>query len=320
MDLHLMTISGARDDTIELLETMLGDDFSIEVTNTNSVPHADEAGITFPNLDQGYQRCKLIETAVLYIDIRRSTELSLEHEPEVVAKLYSGFVRAMTRCAGEHNGHVRGIIGDRVMVLFNPATAFVDAVRTAILMNSVVQYVLNPYFNAGEIACGIGIDYGRMLATKTGIIRRGVEQSNYRSLVWLGRPANVASKLTDQANKESSSTRKFVKEHFHYPAIAQWGEMQTSLEEFIRKLRPYGTGVFLMPGENYLVAAEIQEEHSNVKYPPILMTDPVFQGYRRENPGAESVMNRWWRPKGVTVPGYSGRVWGGDVIYTAFRS
>ena len=40
-----------------------------------------------------------------------------------------------------------------------------------------------------------------MLATKTGLRRHGSAQQSYRSLVWLGRPANVASKLTDQANK-----------------------------------------------------------------------------------------------------------------------
>jgi len=40
-----------------------------------------------------------------------------------------------------------------------------------------------------------------MLATKTGIRRHGDEQGNYRNLAWLGRPANVASKLTDAANK-----------------------------------------------------------------------------------------------------------------------
>ncbi|MGC5798257.1 adenylate/guanylate cyclase domain-containing protein [Sphingomonas sp. NFX23] len=55
----------------------------------------------------------------MYIDIRRSTELSITHKPQAVAKLYSTFVRAMTKCARHFGGHVRGIIGDRVLVIFD---------------------------------------------------------------------------------------------------------------------------------------------------------------------------------------------------------
>jgi class 3 adenylate cyclase len=49
-----------------------------------------------------------------------------------------------------------------------------------------------------------------MMATKTGVRRR--------SLVWLGRPANVASKLTDLANKpEESVTIPVVQAAFQPP-------------------------------------------------------------------------------------------------------
>jgi class 3 adenylate cyclase len=40
------------------------------------------------------QGTKLIDTCVLYIDIRRSTDLNLSHKPVTVAKLYSAFVRS----------------------------------------------------------------------------------------------------------------------------------------------------------------------------------------------------------------------------------
>jgi hypothetical protein len=107
---------------------------------------------------------------------------------------------------------VRGIIGDRVMVLFNPSTAHTDAVNTEILMNTICKNVLNERFKQNEVTFGIGIDYGRMLATKTGVRRHGYERHNYRSLVWLGRPANVASKLTDLANKTTHHSREIVRE------------------------------------------------------------------------------------------------------------
>jgi adenylate cyclase len=93
-------MSSLRQDIDEEVSTILSSDFNIGVTRTASVPHSDDSAITFPNLDQKVQSAKIVETAVLYVDMRRSTALSLRHRPETVAKLYSAFVRAMTRCAG----------------------------------------------------------------------------------------------------------------------------------------------------------------------------------------------------------------------------
>ncbi len=56
-------------------------------------------------------------------------------------------------------------------------------------------------FSGDDVACGIGIDYGKMLATKVGIIKRGSENTENKSLVWVGKPANTASKLTDAAEQ-----------------------------------------------------------------------------------------------------------------------
>lgn len=312
-----MSIRILREEAVEEIEAILGGDFDIEVTSTNTVPHAGDPGITFPNLGAGYQRCKMIKTAVLYIDIRRSTQLNLEHKPETVAKLYSTFVRAVTRCAGYYGGHVRGIIGDRVMVLFNPASAFTDAVNTAILMNSVVKFVLNKHFNRNDVSCGIGIDYGRMLATKTGVRRHGVEQQNYRSLVWLGRPANVASKLTDLANKTTHHSRDVVREGLYYPSINEWGWSNLSLKDFLGRLKETYTRMLRHENE-YFSTFFLTEEAWATSTPPILMTQPVYDGFRKAAPDDQSVKNGWWKSKAVTVPGYTGRVYGGDVHFNAF--
>ena len=174
------------------IATILDPSFQINVTNTTQVPHSSDSGITFPNLDQKQQNTKFLETAVLYVDMRRSTQISLRHRPHTTAKLYSAFVRAMTRCANFCGAEVRGIIGDRVMVLFPPATWSSCAIDTAILMNSVCKLLINKHFSNGDVKFGIGIDYGRMLATKTGVRKHGVAQHSYRSLVWLVRPANIA--------------------------------------------------------------------------------------------------------------------------------
>jgi class 3 adenylate cyclase len=110
-------VPSIRAEIDEEVSTILSSSFDITVTQTAFVPHSDDTAITFPKLDDE-QAVKLIETTVLYVDMRRSTQLSLKHDGETVAKLYSAFVRAMTKCAKAFGGEVRGIIGDRVMMLF----------------------------------------------------------------------------------------------------------------------------------------------------------------------------------------------------------
>jgi adenylate cyclase len=196
-----MSLKDLRDELSDEVSLIFDSQFEISITSTNTVPQPDDPAITFPNLDTQTQGAKLITTCVLYIDMRKSTDLSFAHKPQTVAKLYSAFVRAMTRTARHYGGHVRGIIGDRVMVLFDVEDCFANAVHCAIAMNTVAQHIINKHFKANEVRFGIGIDHGRMLVTKAGIRRHGSEQGNYKNLVWLGRPANVASKLTDAANK-----------------------------------------------------------------------------------------------------------------------
>lgn len=138
------------------VRTILGSDFEVEITSTKTIPHSSDPKITFPNLDAKKQSCKLVDTCVLYVDMRRSTELNLRLRPKTTARLYSTFVRAMTRCARQFNGHVRGIIGDRVMVLFDEEDAFTQALNCAVLMNSVCKYAINSRFKSGDVSFGIG--------------------------------------------------------------------------------------------------------------------------------------------------------------------
>jgi adenylate cyclase len=326
-----MNASDLKDELSDEVETILAADFDISVTRTATVPHNSDGAITFPNLSEKSQRCKLIDSCVLYIDIRRSTELNLQNDPTTVAKLYSAFVRAMTRCARANGGHVRGIIGDRLMVIFESDNCFVSAVETAISMNSTAQFVINKHFLGNEITCGIGIDSGPMLATKTGFSRRGVEQQAYRSLVWLGRPANVASKLTDIANKPAQSfTYQNLEVCRTIPDSAigrallgttPWiwrPEAWTSfLKGFAKDLfsntwrhqDPAVTG-FRMTDETFVARGAT---------PPILMTAAVYDGFRTAVPHHEIFGNNWLYPIEVNVPGYSGQVYAGDIFWVAFR-
>jgi adenylate cyclase len=309
-----------RDEVSDEVETILSPEFKIEVTETNSVPHSSDQAITFPNLDAKTQGTKVLETTVLYVDMRRSTELSLKHRRHTVAKLYSAFVRSMTRCAGYFGGEVRGIIGDRVLILFQPDKCFENAIDTAELMNSVCQYVLNKHFIQDEVEFGFGIDYGRMLATKTGIRRHGEAQSSYRSLVWLGRPANVASKLTDLANKpKETTTVEMVRVAHNTAAGLVYREDAPHL--FVQRFTHNPTsGLMIHADQTFHSFSHFSKTiETRAATPSILMTKSVYDGFRLARPNAIEILNGWIKPASVVVSGYKGGVYGTDVIYTTFR-
>ncbi|GMA58027.1 adenylate/guanylate cyclase family protein [Alicyclobacillus sacchari] len=230
-----------------------------ELIDVTTVPSVNDKSLTFDNV--GY----VLESTVLYIDIRRSTSLSDKHQKGTTGKLYSSFVEEMIRAARYHGGHVRGIVGDRVMVVYdrekNGKDCFTNAVNTAYLMNSIMSYVIKPYFRKrynNTIECGIGIDYGSMLVTKVGTISRTEDHGNYKDLVWLGRPANQASKLTDQANKDG--------------------------------------------------------------YKAILITEKVFDEYKRRNPNSsKDITENLWKPVQVTVGDKQIPCYTADIIWTEIQ-
>jgi class 3 adenylate cyclase len=316
-----MKMTDLRDELCDEVGTILASDFEIITRNTNVVPHSGDGAITFPNLDAKVQACKVIDTCVLYVDIRRSTELSITHKAATVAKLYSAFVRAMTKCARHYGGHVRGIIGDRVMVIFDCDDCFGKAVRCAVLMNATAKYVINQFFARGQVQCGIGIDTGKMLVTKTGFIRRGVEQHSYRNLVWLGRPANVASKLTDVANKESEGlTLDVVHVAYQYPWSVDWVWQKEWPHQFVKNVSHNGPAL-THSHATYRAHFTIPEYlETKASTPPILMTEAVWNGFKAAHASDEMATKGWFKPVDLKVPGYNRTIIGGDVIYSAFNS
>jgi len=307
-----------RDDLLLDLNGISAYGFEHIISKTEYVPHIDDSAITYPNLVEKTQRSKLLESTVLFVDLRGSTQISMQHDQQTLAALYSAYVRAMTRCGEYFGGHIRNIIGDRVMVVFDRKGCFLNAVNTAILMNSVAKYVLNPLFSYIEVRCGIGIDFGEMLVSKTGIIKQGKENTSNKSLVWLGKPANIASKLTDRANKPPDAGGRAVSEGYYYPLTEQWAWTNVPAAEFIDNLH---ISLGKIAHRKQYFHALVKEVAPNLlpEKPPILMTDAVLNGLKAEAPDEQSVVNDWWSETFVSVAGYEGKIFGADISYTIFQ-
>jgi adenylate cyclase len=317
------------------IKNILSNEFSVTITDTKVVPSISDTAITYPNLDKKEIKAKKIQTCVLYIDIRKSTDINLKHYPVTLTKLYGAFMRSMVKAAQLYNGRVRNIIGDRVMVVFDEINCYKNAINTAVLLNSVAKYILNKHFTQNEITCGIGIDYGRMLVSKGGVIKNGGENIPYKSLVWLGRPANVASKLTDLANKTVEVETTIKKDYLMvlYKTSEEYIHFEMSYEEFMNEEVNKRTDVKLVKAEDnsnffvshdpfitgYFPQTKVINSKDIITTPPILITEKVFLGYKKACTDANDIKNNKWKVQDNNL--YSNyRIYGTDLIFSDVKS
>lgn len=225
----------------------------------------------------------------------------------------------MIACARYYGGHVRNIIGDRVMVVFDKENCFKNAIDTAVLMNSVSKHILNREITATDFKCGIGIDFGKMLITKTGAIKRGSEKEFYRGLVWLGKPANVASRLTDLAHKTISRQQNIIRQGNYYPNINEWFYFDKSYDEFLDSLKPTYSNSALLHQDEYFCSFHKSSKVSKTEHSPILFTEAVYEGLKRYHSNYDSIKKDHFKKQNIRVRDYNGIIYGGDVYFSIVK-
>jgi len=186
----------------ESIKTIFKQNF--ETSRANIAPNTATQGLTFDNTG------KWITAAVLFIDIRSSSTLTQVYDKSSLAKIYKAFYELIVKITKSYKATIGNFIGDRLMVISDDTTSpCLIAIQIALDMQRGINQILNnEIINHGGkrlITCGIGIDYGEMLATKVGI-----KGENNQDLVWIGNTANIASKLTDQADGHEIRISKII--------------------------------------------------------------------------------------------------------------
>ena len=187
----LMKEIGSEVDSINSYETIFNDN--------DSVPTVSD--LTFSR--HGVRTGRSLTTCILFVDIRDSVKKNSDHKSQTLAHMYSSFIYGVLKIAKEYNGHVRNIIGDRVMIVFDNKDCCDNAVICAGTIMSFCSLKMNKTLPNDNFYCGIGIHYGNINVIKVGLTVPGDENSDYQNLVWIGEPANLASRLTDKAGKEN---------------------------------------------------------------------------------------------------------------------
>jgi class 3 adenylate cyclase len=164
-----------------------------DTQNTNSVPDPEDLrlGNHAKNLDQA---------TVLYADLNGSTSMVDQRQWWFAAEVYKAYLRCAARIIRSEGGEVTAYDGDRIMAIFTGDSKNTSAVRAAMKINFAVTFIINPQLKASysstDFTVGhvVGVDTSSLRAARIGV--RG-----YNDLVWIGRAANYAAKLTTLAEK-----------------------------------------------------------------------------------------------------------------------
>lgn len=284
-------------------------------THVTEVPQVDDANLTYESGKD--KRGEEIDTCVLFVDIRNSVALNSESKTKTMGRIYTAFTKSVISAADKCGGQVRNIIGDRVMVVFPEANCYQNAVECAITINHIAQKIINEKLQGHDFSCGIGIDYGQMRCVKVGKIKRGATNQDYKNIVWIGRPANMASRLCDNANKEVQMfnvVHKVLRSKtaglLTPPSILgnfEWVQKTDVLtaEQF--------TELITKDGLNRIVSLE--KSGTPVKRNPILVSDRVFEGYKKACPNDSSIRSGWWHEDTKNIRNVDFKVFGADLTW-----
>jgi class 3 adenylate cyclase len=175
-------------------------------TFTSTWDVQDTAGVPNPeDLRLNSNHAKDLSSAtVLYADLDGSTDMVNKKKWEFSAEIYKAFLKCASDIIKNEGGVITAYDGDRVMAIFTGDFKNTTAARCALKINFAVKEIIQPAISKGwatdfVLKHVVGIDTSQLKTARIGV--RGDND-----LVWVGRAANYAAKLTNLADKPSRIT------------------------------------------------------------------------------------------------------------------
>lgn len=177
----------------------------------NSNDNNFEEVTSIPNRDKlSYTNGFYVKCTSMFVDIRKSTELTAKYKRPTLAKIYRTFISEVVAVInGNDECSEIFIQGDCVWAVFNtPYKVDIDSVISTSAQVSSVIDTMNCKFkkkNIEPISVGIGIDYGRAL-----MIKAGYSGSAINDIVWMGDVVNQAAKIARFGNRDWSDRETMI--------------------------------------------------------------------------------------------------------------
>jgi class 3 adenylate cyclase len=185
----------------------LADDLNSQVVQIFRERWTTRSGRVVPEPDDLALRndAVVLDGTVLYADLDESTDLVNKKKPEFAAEIYKAFFGCAARIIRAEGGEITGYDGDRIMAVFIGGRKNSNAARAGLKINYAVLKIINPALERQypndryTVKHQVGIDTSQLLVARTGI--RGAND-----LVWVGRAANYAAKLSARSGPATQIT------------------------------------------------------------------------------------------------------------------
>ncbi|HLE75454.1 MAG TPA: adenylate/guanylate cyclase domain-containing protein [Candidatus Bathyarchaeia archaeon] len=157
-----------------------------------------------------------VNCSAVFVDIRKSSELTDFHKNRVLAKLYRAYISEVSAVMNGNSICAEiNVVGDCVSGIFDtPKRTDIDIVFSTTAKIASLIKILNYKLkmkNITEIRVGIGAAWGRALMVKAGYKGSGINE-----VVWMGNVVSEASKLASNGNRESYDKQIMISPNFNY--------------------------------------------------------------------------------------------------------
>lgn len=177
----------------------LQDDLKSAVSNIARSAWSTRQGQVVPDPEDvrlGNDAVEFDRATILYADLQGSTSMVDAENWQLSAEVYKAFLHCAAAIIRAQGGKITSYDGDRVMGVWVGSRQTTPAAKAGLMINYAVQKIVNPALKqqypgwTDEVKQVVGIDTSAIRAARTGV-RGG------NDLVWVGRAANYAAKLTD---------------------------------------------------------------------------------------------------------------------------
>jgi class 3 adenylate cyclase len=157
------------------------------VRDGQKVPEPDDLGLANDGVN--------LDAAVLYADMADSTKMVDQYTAQFAAEVYKAYLACAARIIKAEGGTITAYDGDRVMSVFIGDSKRTTAVRSAMKINYAVENIVRPAIKRQYpttdfvLRHTVGVDCSKLLVARVGV-------RNDNDLVWVGRAANYAAKLS----------------------------------------------------------------------------------------------------------------------------
>jgi class 3 adenylate cyclase len=177
----------------------LADDLKDEVGKIFRSQWSTRNGSVVPDPEDvklGNDAVEFDKATVLYADLSGSTAMVDKKSWQLAAEVYKTFLYCAAKIVLAEGGSITSYDGDRIMGVFIGDSQCSSAARCGLKINYAVGNIVNPALKNQYphqdlvVRQVVGIDASPIRAARTGV-RGG------NDLVWVGRAANYAAKLTE---------------------------------------------------------------------------------------------------------------------------